>query len=261
MHVPMRVGRLMIAAALGAVFALFNTIGEAYFKLMTTPAWTIFVITASAVVLSVTAFGYRSAVKMTITFTAVNMGLGGVMTALYSIIGHFTPDSEITQNKTSDTATSPILFLFIIAISGAVSLIYTVHREKVMSKRQINVQMNAFGIKSELTLLCDSGNLLRDPFFKKPVLIISAECADGKLPRQIIEAACATDKVAELPHKFAHRIRLIPASSLMGNGMLLGFVPEKLLIDEHPIDAVVAIDASNRDFGGCCGIIPQALLT
>ncbi len=252
--------RLAMAALTGALFALTATVVSIY-KGTVNPICIIIFMILTATVISTIAFGITECLRTAITYAAVNMGLGGCMTALSNIAAKL----QITSSEDMSTTNSgelPSLMFFIIAIiSGAVSIIYTAIRKKYTGRKTVKVKMSAFGFNGSFTLLCDSGNLLFDPFCKKPVLILSREHFRDRLPEELLDASRDPEKSTELPIKFASKIRLIPAGGVLGKGLLLGFIPDKLEIEGAKADAVVAIGVQDNEYGGCAGIIPSTLIT
>ena len=251
--------RLTLSALLGAAAALAFTVAEAY-NTNIPPILKIFSLLIWAFVMAATAFGSRGVVKSAFTYMAVNMGLGGCMTAIYGIVGHLGKGINSSSLTAADTnSLSPTVFLVITAISAVLSLVYTKFRDKSLDKRSATAVLRAFGREISLDLLCDSGDLLCDPFLKKPVVIVSANYIKDSVPAEILEAAKDVGIAAALPCEYAHTLRLIPARSVCGEGMLLGFTPDSLIVGGNSIDAVVAIDTSSDGYDGCAGIIPQKL--
>ncbi len=258
-HSKIKQLRLILSATLGAAAALFLTVAETHNINISTPL-KIFYILISAAIMAATAFGFRGVVKSSITYMAVNVGLGGCMTAVYGLVGQL--GNGITSSAlTVDTSSlSPTVFLIITAISGVLSVVYTKFRDKSLEKRSVNAVLHAFGGEIRLELLCDSGDLLCDPFMKKPVVIIAANHIKNAIPAEILEAAKDVGSAAALPCEYAHTLRLIPARGVCGKGILLGFTPDSLTVEKNSIDAVVAIDVSSDGYDGFAGIIPQKLV-
>lgn len=260
LNVPPRPLRLAAGALIGAAFALAAVVTEAYIY---GSGWMAAMLLASAVcavIMCICAFGQKRVLGAAVTFGAVNIGLGGIMTALYSLVGRIS-DAFGAMPVSGGPSTSPLLFSVITLVSTAVSLLYGRFRSRSGSKRRINVTVDAFGCEFGAELLCDSGNLLCDPYSGKPVVIISEAFLDGKLPTELINAARMPERIASLTEPAAHRVRLIPAGSVTGQGILLGFTPDRLCMEGRELDAVVAIGIGITDFGGADGIIPQTLLT
>ncbi len=260
LHAPLRPLRLAAGALIGAVFALAAVVTEAYIYGSAWMAAELVLSGIFAVIMCACAFGHKRVFGTALTYGAVNIGLGGIMTALYSFVGRISDTLGAVPVSTSPSA-SPPLFGVIALVSGAVSLLYGKFRWRSGAKRRINVTVWAFGCEFSAELLCDSGNLLCDPYSGKPVVIISCASLQGILPTEIIQAARMPERITSLSEAAALRVRLIPAGSVTGQGMLLGFTPERLCIEGRETDAVVAIGTDITDYGGSDGIIPQTLIT
>ncbi len=221
------------AASLGAGFALAVAV---YDSALTGVAFRLLEAAATvlmAIAMSVTA---GNSVRSAIVFIAVNMGLGGIMTAACTFLGQGTGirSEPLTPNA------SPLLFAFIAAASALVSLVYGHFRQK--SRRHAEVCIRIDGQSFTLNMLVDSGNLLREPISGKAVIVAAA----AKLP------------IAE--DQLRRRLRLIPSHSLAGERLLTGFLPDAVECGGRELDAVVALDTQNDAFDGCGGIIPAGLL-
>ncbi len=259
-HFPIKQLRLVLSALLGAAAALFFTVAETYNPNIS-PILKIFSILIWAFIMATTAFGLGGVIKSAVTYMAVNVGLGGCMTAIYGIIGHLNNGKNLSPLTAADTSNlSPAVFLIITTVSAVLSLVYTKFRDKSLDKRSTNAILHAFGREIRLELLCDSGDLLCDPFMKKPVVIISANHIKDVVPAEVMEAAKDPSTATALPCEYAHLVRIIPASGVFGKGILLGFTPDSLTVGGNGIDAVVAIDTVSDEYDGYAGIIPQKLV-
>ena len=95
--------------------------------------------------------------------------------------------------------------------------------------------------------MCDSGNLLTDPYCGLPVIILASDF---------------TDKFDFLQCK----TRYIPIKTAQGNGIIKAVKPEKLELitgsgKDIPLDAIIGFSNNNQaDYGGTDGIIPSCLL-
>ncbi len=253
--------RLMMGACLGSFWALVSVFLD---SLESTPLLQITMIAASgacAAFMVLIAFGGRGAavIRAAMSYVAVNVGLGGIMTALYSFIGRAADTIGLVPANTAPDA-SPLMFGAAALISGAVSLLYGRIRSNAVCKRQVQLTIDMLGQKIVTDALCDSGNLLREPFSGKPVIVVCANRISDILPGELLAAANAPELVSSLPIELSHKIRLVPAGSVTGQGMLLCFLPDRICVDGRVVDAVAAIDTHTVDYDGCGGIIPQILL-
>ena len=85
--------------------------------------------------------------------------------------------------------------------------------------------------------IIDTGNFLRDPISKAPVIIVEKETLKGFLPAEIVDNThdIINGKNVELG-AFSQRIRAIPFKSLgKENGLILGFKLNNALIEYQDI--------------------------
>ncbi len=252
------VNRIVASALLGAIWALIATIAEltSDFNIILTSLLSI----VCAVIMIKLSFGGNiyTVFKGLVTYLAVNIGIGGVMTAVFSFIGKIIDGANVYDRAAEN---SPVVFIISAVIAGFVSLVYGKFKNEDITKKHIKVYFEIMNNKFELIMLVDSGNLLREPYLQKPVIILSHNALKELLPNSLIEAAKSLDNMIEYQRKSKIPIRLIPTESVAGQNMLLGLVPEMISIEGRSIDAVVAIDSVNTDYDGCGGLIPQTLLT
>jgi stage II sporulation protein GA (sporulation sigma-E factor processing peptidase) len=98
----------------------------------------------------------------------------------------------------------------------------------------ISVYFNDLEVK--IDGLVDTGNQLRDPLTKVPVVVVEAVLLAEYLPKEFITAVADLDFVTlEACLQGTHwegRLRFIPFSSIgKHNGMMIGFLPDKLEIN------------------------------
>lgn len=251
--------KLALAASAGAVYALTAVIAEQYIKGGAWVAAYALISAGFAVLMVKCAFGggVKDTLRASLAYGGVNVGLGGIMTVIYGIVGRLSAGSTAAYAPSPES--SPILFCLIAAVSGAVSLIYGKYRKRSVLRRQVKASVSALGREISLTLLCDSGNLLRDPFEEKPVVIVSAQMLRDVLPEEIMLAAEKPELMLQAENPL-RGVRLIPAGGVCGRTVLFGFVPDSLTVDGAHIEAVIAVDTGNGGYDGCDGIIsPEAL--
>ncbi len=255
MHTTVRPLRLALSAAIGAIFALISVALEQ--NMRSIPVKLAFILGFAICAIVMTKIAFNGTLRSAAAFGAVNIGLGGIMTAIYSMLGRV---ADSLQLETVDAApdSSPILFVLIAAVSGGVSLLYG--RFKECGGRQAEVVIRAFDGEVKLRLLVDSGNLLRDPISGRAVIIVSAEKLAPILPKTFLSAAEDPTAIDWGGMQNAARIRLIPMTGVTGKGMLLGFAPESVTSEGREIEVVIAIDPSADRYGDCEGIIPEMIL-
>lgn len=199
--------KISIAASLGALYAISATIAH-----MPPPLDLVLAILVGAAMCAL-AFGFGGIIpfiRQYLIFWCCSALLGGVMTALLSLGGP-------SPTATLPTIIAGALFTFFLigairARAGCSSLFITVTHD---------------GKSASFEALCDSGNLLRDPFSSAPVIVASHEALRGILPQSTILAMLSCD-VEELNTRL--RLRLIPAGTADGGSVLCAFFPDSVTV-------------------------------
>ncbi|MCI8621447.1 MAG: sigma-E processing peptidase SpoIIGA [Clostridia bacterium] len=153
---------------------------------------------------------------------------------------YYIKPQEILYKNGFLTGTYPIKIAFLGAIVGltllniAFKLIKTrlnkndmfceveiLYREKITSMR----------------LMIDTGNLLRDPITKVPVIVVEKEKLRELIDKDVLDSlekviyGTNEDLIEKIGEDYISRFRLIPFSSLgKQNGMLIGFKPDEIII-------------------------------
>ncbi len=202
--------RISIASALGAVYAIAATVSGIYGILQ--------YILAAAVGASMCAisFGFGSIttfLRQCIIFWGCGALLGGIMTAVLSL-------GNSPYSKTN---------LPIIAASAVVVMFFIIKalRERAGCK-SLKIKATLEGKSAIFEALCDSGNLLRDPFSGAPVIVASHNALTPLFPKETISAMleCDSAHLAAL----GVRLRLIPHGSADSKGILCAFSPDSVTV-------------------------------
>lgn len=109
----------------------------------------------------------------------------------------------------------------------------------------------------ETTALLDTGNSLRDPLSRLPVIVAEASVLANLLPEGVLAAVQAGwDGLDQLPAGWLSRCRLIPFRSVGQGGMLLAFIPDEIWVRAPatarwvPVRAMVGIAGEPLHPGG-----------
>ncbi len=232
LHSPIRGRRLALAALLGALFATLSAVFDRDVTLIRFIWAGAFVGCASAI--CAIAFDGRL-LRSTVTFAAVNLGLGGLIGAMSEGL------RRLGVGGSGDTLNPPGLAALAL-VAAVVSLAYG--RAAPRKRREVEARIRAGGREVRLTLLVDSGNLLCEPIEGLPVVIVRPR---AELPELELTGAGLENR----------RLRLIPASGVTGERLICGFVPDSIEISGREVAAVVA--PVEGDYGGCEGIAPEVL--
>lgn len=138
--------------------------------------------------------------------------------------------------------------------------------EKYYKDDKLQHQLTIYTKESsvELTGYFDTGNNLKDPVTKLPVIIVDAESVKGILPSDFVYKIELNENICKILSDYTDKlmIKLIPFHSIGGDGLLLGFVPEKITIDNIVVNGIIAI-STNKVFTGKKGtaiLHPQLII-
>jgi len=217
--------RIFTAATLGAIYSCVIFYPE--MQLL----YTFFSKIAAAVVISAVAFSPKNllqCLKQTAVFYAVT-ALFGIMTL--SIL--YFSDIGI---RLGGVISNGIFYFNIplgyLAFSCGATYIALILGSKFIKKSRLrsytHITVINYGKSVDLKALVDTGNMLKDPFSGKTVMIAEAGILSPLFDFDVNLLLENIDIETTLPPGF----RLIPFSSIgKQNGLLVAFVPEKIIID------------------------------
>ena len=252
---------LIAASALGAVYAIATLLYQG------TEFFAVLIHMAVACLLCFVCYGgkFVSLFKTVCIFYGVNFLLGGGISALYYAVTQ-NASKTVYINGTVNTLYADIPPVYFFLIAGGVGVLCTFCGRIFAKKRAsqpISIKVCGAGCTVEFESLCDTGNLLRDPYNGRPVIVTGYMTVLPILPfdtKELFRTGDLTvlDKVST---EISHRVHVIPSSTVSGNGLLLAYTPDKIMIDGEEKDACLGILPTNEknDFGGYPAITPSIL--
>lgn len=103
-----------------------------------------------------------------------------------------------------------------------------------------NVKIKYKEKEIQIRAMIDTGNLLKDPISKMPVIIVQKEKMQDIIQKQILENLeniIYGTYIEEIEQDYIQRLKLIPYSSLGNqNGMLIGFKPDEITLEQDGIE-------------------------
>ena len=251
------VGRTIFACVLGGLYAdlsLFLPLGGIF-------ALALDVLVCALMCLIVYG-GRQRYLTCFFAYVAVSMVLGGFMTALFSLLNRVYPaDADVDGD-----GISAWLLLVLAVVSAVISLLGGRAFRRRTAKRYERIRIRIGDKECRLSAFCDSGNLLRDPVGGKPCVLVCAGSLETVLTDQITSAVRNRDVsvLASVSPLLAGRVRLIPAKTATGEGMLVALRVDSVAIEHgksaREIDALVAL-CDTEGFGeGCDALLPSEIL-
>lgn len=217
--------RIFIGAALGAVYSCVVFFPEMHLM------YTLAAKAAAAVIISAVAYSPGSFLQC-IKQTAVFFGITAVF-GIASLGALYFTDIGIRLGGVISNGifyfNIPLSYLlFSCAATYAALSLATRFVKKSATRSYTHITIVNDGRSVNLKALVDTGNMLKDPFSGKTVMIAEAKMLEPLFDFDI--SALAGDGLSQnaLPPGF----RLIPFSSIgRKNGILVAFVPEKIIVD------------------------------
>lgn len=251
---------LILASGIGAVYAVISLFieGNAFLSLMIN-------IGVSALMCYIVFAADRliSYCKALLLFYAVSFLTGGGITALYNLFNSYGDTQKIFINGNIASVTSNIpMHRFVILAALSMILAFLLGRLFNRKSKQRNVMITAAYNESVITFtgFVDSGNLLKEPISGMPVIVTSYAILKPLLPECLypIFENRDTEGLYQLDFSLIRRVKVIPMTAVGHSGILMGFVPDNLVVDGISVQACIAADITDggTDFGGYESVIP-----
>lgn len=259
---PMCVWRFVLASVLGGVYSVAGL-----FILPQGVAGTILDVLCCALLCAVALIGRGdspiSLLLVTVSYFVSSALLGGIMTAVFSLLNRLSPMPSTFGESTE----IPLPILIPVGVlSGLATLLGGRFLKRRAQTQTVGLDVRLCGRQVVCRAFCDSGNLLCDPLDGRLVILLDNRLARRLLPAEYEEPEHWTyNDVNSLPDILAGRVRAIPVNTANAESVLFAFRPDRVVVKKanrsHPVDALVGF----ADLGGapcdCQALIPPGLLT
>lgn len=226
--------RLMLSSILGSVYAIltFSSILKSFSGLIIKVLLSI-----GMVYLAYKPFNIKKLFKMLLVFYLTSFVFGGCAFALL----YFVKPEEIFMKDGLFIGTYPIKIALLGGIVGF-SLVITTFKivKSKISKNDMfcDIVVHLNGKSSKVKAMIDTGNLLKDPISRIPVIVVEKEMIEGLVPKNILDhtediiVGKENDILEELENSnWIAKFRMIPFTSLgKQHGLLLGIKADKVEI-------------------------------
>lgn len=177
--------------------------------------------------------------KYIIIFYLTSFVFGG---AAFFLLYYIKPKQILYKNGIL-TGTYPIKIAFLGAIVGLaiLSIAFKIIKNR-MSKNDMfcNIKIYYKDKSANIRAMIDTGNMLKDPISKTPVIIVQKDKLQNIIDKEILdnlESIIYGTYIKEIEQDYISRFRLIPFSSIgKQNGMLIGFKPDEIIIEFDGIE-------------------------
>lgn len=259
LHRPFRLWRSVLSASLGAAYAC------AALFLVSEGAVAFFADLSVCFLMCAGVFWDRSMHPRHLlapfgVYFGVSFAVGGVMSGMASLISRADLPVGVSADRVSTGA-----FFLLAALGGITTFLWGRFCRRRAARRAVRLTVTAFGATLCVTGMVDTANLLRDPVGGRPVALLDSRAAGELLPRVLLDAATRGDTaaLATLPAELSGRVRLIPAKTATGKGLLFAIAPDAALLDsgrgDVPVDILVAPVPLSTDDDDCRALLPAEL--
>ena len=253
--VPTTILRLLLGGSIGALTAVVNLFFTreilAYLALFAGFLLTVLVTTKRISL-------YRR-FKFAFCFSIVEMLLGGMVYLAYGFLDE--KIGAVTDPVVGGSEHRGLLILaaIVLASIGVFRCLVSVFAFSAGAKTvEVDIRINGRRVVAEA--LVDTGNLARDPFNMKSVMLIGENVAARLLDRQIQ----SSEDLKDIDETLGRRLRLIPVSFGEVRRLLIGFSPDTVYVKTphglQEIDVVVAIDKEGGEYGGREALVPSVVI-
>ena len=203
---------------------------------------------------------WRSFVILLLSYVLASVLLGGMMTAVFSLLNRLSPPLA----EFEETADIPPWILISVGILSGLGALYGgkfLHRSTQTKHVHLNIRL--CGKSISCTAFCDSGNLLADPLDGRKVILIDNSLARSLLPTGISESDLLLGSNVIPPSLVTH-IRVIPIKTANAESILCALRPDKIILKTTKHTCTTDALIGFADLGGapseCKALIPPELI-
>lgn len=229
LKIPLKIIRTFISSTIGSIYAVLS-----YVSPMEIYSNTILkmILSFSMVYIAFNSKSIKLFIKQLIIFYLTSFTFGGVAFALL----YFISPQNILMEQGVLIGTYPIKIILVAGIVGFIIITTAFKNIKGKLSRKdmycnIKIIMNSKSVYTKAII--DTGNFLKEPITKTPVIVVEKEILKDVVPEYILEnlEKIINGKNIEL-NEYISKIRLIPFTSLgKENGVLLGLKSDKVVVE------------------------------
>lgn len=245
--------RLLCSSAIGAVYAIlaYAQIFPLYENIVVK-----IILSICMVYIAFTPKNIKGIEKELIMFYLVSFALGGCAFALLYIV----KPQDIFMKDGVYIGTYPIKIALLGGVVGFV-IIYSAFRiiKGKMSKSELIYDISIKIDEKELNtkVMLDTGNMLKDPISKSPVVLLEKDILNEILPNELLRnldyiLGGDVKSQEEIPEEYRTKLRIIPFTSVgKQNGMILGIKTDEIRVQsdvEEIVNENAIVGIYNRKF-------------
>ena len=206
--------------------------------------------------------GFRAIFAPLGVYFMVSLAIGGVMSGTATLLSRisFSPGAQTRSLGTG-------AFFALAAVGGGATCLWARLCQRRAKGMRAELSLCLRGRSLTVRCMVDTANFLKDPVGGRAVVLLEREAARGFLEEELLEAerTGGVGALSSLPPSLARRVRLIPAGSALGNGLLMAVAPDAAFLDAGrgrvPVEVLVAPARLELAGQGCEALLPAELIT
>lgn len=229
LKIPLKIIRTFISSTIGSIYAVLSYVSpvEIYSNTILK-----IILSFSMVYIAFNSKSIKLFIKQLIIFYLTSFTFGGVAFAFL----YFISPQNILMEQGVLIGTYPIKIILVAGIAGFIIITTAFKNIKGKLSRKdmycnIKIIMNSKSVYTKAII--DTGNFLKEPITKTPVIVVEKEILKDIIPEYILEnlEKIINGENIEL-NEYISKIRLIPFTSLgKENGVLLGLKLDKVVVE------------------------------
>ena len=256
LHIASSGVRLVISAGVGALYAILAL----FFP---SPLWWAGLLFAALCLFLMVVIAARGAsavrrLRLIFVFFLFEMLLAGCVYYGYQLLDTYVRD-RLSEGAGAAQERGLLVFALLVLLSLGILRLFKMLLGEIRSERVCTLTVGWEGRELVTEALVDSGNLLKDPFDGRAVILIKETCL-GALGISVEELSSQTVGSGRM----RERVRLVPCHMGGENRLLYGFRPTGVWVGEkhkrEEISAIIALDKEEGTYGGYGALVPSSAL-
>lgn len=236
--------KLIIASCVGAIYSVISLMPEIKSK---TGIVIKVLLSICIIIIAYTPKKVKKFVLEIMIFYLTSFAFGGCAFFLIYVIkpeNVFSLEGVLVGNYPIKIAMLGGVVGFYLIIFSFKNIKNKVNKKDIFYDIEININNN----KDTVRMMIDTGNMLKDPISKQPVIVIEAEKLKKIIPKLLVKniseilGGDENEILGNLPEEYSSKIRIIPFCSIgKKHGMILGIKADniKIIEEEKTIENVI----------------------
>ncbi|MDR1364571.1 MAG: sigma-E processing peptidase SpoIIGA [Oscillospiraceae bacterium] len=213
--------RLVFGALLGAIYSIYIIFPSPGMLL------SILVKVLMAISIVYVSFGISKVFKSFLCFLVINLAFAGFSSIIWDVLN---VNCMLVHNHVVYFGISPLILVCSTLVAYIIiELINRIIGKHSCEKAFYHIKVAISEKYAVFDACLDTGNNLKEPFSNLPVILVNKSCIKNILPSDVNFED--TNMMEKSSLKLGKKLRLIPFGTILGEGTLLAFKPDNVVIE------------------------------